>query len=224
MQALENALQYHFRRPELLRQALRLPSMGGPDNQRMEFLGDAVLELLVSDLLYRRYPAEQEGELTARRQALVCEETLSHLARELGLPPALQLSHGDELTGVREKPSTLCDAFEAVLAAIYLDGGIASAAALVQRIFEDDEKLARMRGRDVKGLLQAFAQGCGLPLPEYRIVEESGPAHLRHFVAEVSVSGEVLSRGEGGTKKAAEQAAAAAALESCRNQHKGENE
>ncbi len=224
MQRLQNALQYHFRQPELLCQALRLPSMGAPDNQRMEYLGDAVLELLVSDLLYRRYPDEQEGALTARRQALVCEETLSHLARELGLPPALQLSHGDELTGVRDKPSTLCDAFEAVLAAVYLDGGIAAASKLVERLFQNDERLMRLRGRDVKGLLQAFAQGCALPLPEYRIVEESGPDHMKRFVSEVSIAGQALGRGEGGTKKAAEQAAAAAALESCRDQHKGENE
>lgn len=216
MQQLEQALGYRFKEPAILRQALTHPSMGDADNQRLEFLGDAVLEMYISQLLFLRYPNEQEGALTARRAALVCEETLSHIAKALGLGQALMLSRGEEQTGGRERASTLCDTLESVLAAVYLDGGEKAAKTLVERLFKDDQELIRLRGQDDKGLLQTFTQGCGLALPSYEIIAEEGPAHARHFVAQVSVAGQPLATGEGQTKKAAEQAAARAALDACR--------
>lgn len=216
MRQLEQTLGYRFSDEALLRQALTHPSMGEGDNQRLEFLGDAVLELYMSELLYEEYPQEQEGALTARRAALVCEKTLSQLARELGLGEKLILSRGEEQTGGRERASTLCDAMEAVVAAVYLDGGGDAARALVKRLFKNEGELLKARGRDDKGLLQAFTQGCGLALPVYEIISESGPAHQKAFVSRVSIAGVCHGTGEDATKKAAEQAAARAALEACR--------
>jgi ribonuclease-3 len=213
MRSLQAALQYRFRDAALLRLALTHPSAKEPnDNQRLEFLGDAVLEFMISDLLYRKYPKRQEGELTARRASLVCEETLCHLARELHLGEVLRMGHGEESTSGREKPSILADAMEAVIAAVYLDGGAQEAQRLIERLFVDEEELSALRGQDDKGLLQGFTQARELGLPVYEVVEESGPAHDRHFLCEVCVAGEAIARGEGASKKVAEQMAARAAL------------
>ncbi len=219
MQELQQKLGYTFKDKALLRRALTHPSTKQPeDNQRLEFLGDAVLEFCISDILYQKYPAFQEGDLTAKRAALVCEETLSILARELGIGLALKMGHGEEQTLGREKPSILADAMEAVLAAVHLDGGIQAAYALVERLFADEQRLSLTRGRDEKGLLQEFTQANSLGLPEYTIIEESGPPHDRHFIAQVSVAGKRLSSGQGGSKKAAEQAAAKEALKALADQ------
>ncbi|MCE5342391.1 MAG: ribonuclease III [Eubacteriales bacterium] len=213
MRSLQAALQYHFHNGALLRLALTHPSAKEPnDNQRLEFLGDAVLEFVISDLLYHKYPQRQEGELTARRASLVCEETLCHLARELRLGESLRMGHGEESTAGREKPSILADAMEAVIAAVYLDGGAEEAHRLIERLFKDEEALSALRGQDDKGLLQAFTQARELGLPLYEVVEENGPAHDRHFLCEARVAGEAVARGEGVSKKAAEQAAARVAL------------
>lgn len=210
---LQQNLGYSFRDRSLLTRALTHPStLSLEDNQRLEFLGDAVLEFCVSDLLYRKYPDCQEGELTERRAALVCEETLSYLAQGIGLGPTLRMGHGEEQTKGRRKPSILADALEAVLAAVYLDGGAPAVQALVQRLYRDEEGLYALRGRDEKGLLQEYTQAHELALPEYSILEETGPAHNRHFVAQVSVLGRPVATGRGASKKAAEQAAAKAAL------------
>jgi len=166
----------------------------------------------VSDLLYRKYPDSQEGDLTARRASLVCEETLCLLAKQLELGRFLRMGHGEEQQQGREKPSILADAMEAVLAAIYLDGGADAARDVTLRLFADEERLSAARGRDEKGLLQEYTQAHDLALPEYEIVEETGPAHDRHFVAQVSVMGQPIANGEGASKKAAEQAAAKSAL------------
>lgn len=214
MRSLQDALQYQFREASLLRLALTHPSTKEEDdNQRLEFLGDAVLEFAISDLLYRKYPDRREGELTARRAALVCEETLCHLARTLCLGQALRMGHGEESTAGREKPSILADALEAVIAAVYLDGGMPAAQGLIERLFAEEERLSALRGHDDKGLLQAYTQAHDLGLPEYRIVEESGPAHERRFMTETLVGGRVVARGEGLSKKTAEQAAARTALD-----------
>jgi ribonuclease-3 len=213
MRALQNALQYRFHDEALLRLALTHPSTKeAADNQRLEFLGDAVLGFAVSDLLYRKYAGRHEGELTARRATLVCEDTLCHLARGMNLGRFLRMGHGEESTLGREKPSILADAMEAVIAAVYLDGGIDAVHALIGRLYQNEEALSARRGRDDKGQLQTHTQAAELGLPEYTVVEETGPAHDRRFVVEVRVAGKPLAAGEGGSKKAAEQAAARQAL------------
>ncbi|MEG0741678.1 MAG: ribonuclease III [Clostridia bacterium] len=212
MQELEKAIEYSFCDAANLSMALTHPSTNLPDNQRLEFLGDAILEFCVSDMLYRKYPSIQEGELTARRAALVCERTLSILARSLGLGGWLLMGHGEEQTGGREKPSILADALEAVLAAIYVDGGYEAVRTVILRLFSEDEKLIAWRGQDEKTALQEYTQAHDLGLPEYAIVSQTGPDHNRRFVAEVCVQGAGVSQGEGNSKKAAEQAAAKAAL------------
>jgi ribonuclease III len=212
---LEERLAYRFSDRALLKLALTHPScLEEADNQRLEFLGDAVLEYCVSDLLFRRYADSGEGELTAMRAALVCEETLAHLAETLELGKSLRMGRGEEGTGGREKPAILADAMEAVLAAVCLDGGVDAAQALIRRLFANDRALAALRGKDDKGELQAYTQAQGLGLPEYVPVAATGPAHDRRFTVEVWIAGKAAARGEGGTKKVAEQAAAKTALES----------
>jgi len=216
MHKLQEALGYTFHNDAHLRLALTHPSTKLPDNQRLEFLGDAVLEFCVSDMLYQKYPHLQEGELTARRAALVCERTLSVIARSLDLGRCLIMGHGEEQTGGRSKPSILADAMEAVLAAVYLDGGIASARELIGRLFADDEKLTAWRGQDDKSALQEYTQANGMELPSYQIIDQTGPDHNRTFTAQVSVMGKAVAVGVGNSKKAAEQAAARKALEGYR--------
>ena len=212
MSDLEKKLGYSFRDAALLRRALTHPSMGRQDNQRLEFLGDAVLQYLMSDKLYREYPQEREGELTHLRALLVCEAALSQVARELGLGAALIMDRGEELTGGREKPSVLCDAMEAVLAAVYLDGGLDAARKVMDRCWPDPEKVQRP-AQDSKGALQELLQRGGGSPPEYRITGQSGPPHDPRFEATVFHHGVPLATGSGHTKKHAEQEAAIRALE-----------
>ncbi|MBN1777606.1 MAG: ribonuclease III [Clostridiales bacterium] len=222
MRVLEERLHYRFRDEALLRLALTHPSvLEKSNNQRLEFLGDAVLEYCVSELLYGKYANSGEGELTARRAALVCEETLCHLATTLALGEHLRMGRGEEATGGREKPAILADAMEAVIAAVCLDGGMDAARALVRRLYGDDEALSAMKGRDLKGELQAYTQAKGLGLPEYTVVSEAGPAHDRRYTVEVYIAGTPAATGEGVSKKAAEQAAAKTALEKYTKQRAG---
>ena len=211
MQALMDALQYHFKNPELLRQALTHPSMGKHDNQRLEFLWDAVLQYIMSDQLYAAYPDSQEGQLTHLRALLVCEAALSQVAASLGIGQALLMDKGEALTGGREKPSVLCDAMEAVLAAVYLDGGMEEARKIVLRCWPKPEEVRRPM-QDSKGALQEFLQKDGGTTPVYETIGQSGPPHDRVFEAAVSRDGRELGRGSGRTKKQAEQAAALDAL------------
>lgn len=211
MQALMDALGYQFQNPQLLRQALTHPSMGKQDNQRLEFLGDAVLQYIMSDLLYQSHPEDQEGALTHLRALLVCEAALSQVARGLHVGEALLMDKGEELTGGREKPSVLCDAMEAILAAIYLDGGLEPARQLVQRHWPKPEDVHRPM-QDSKGALQEYLQKDGGEAPTYEIIDQSGPPHNRLFVAAVYRHGKQLAQGEGKSKKQAEQAAALSAL------------
>ena len=147
------ALGYTFRDEALLRRALTHPSAGKEDNQRLEFLGDAVLQFIMSEKLYAAHPEEREGALTHRRALLVCEAAQSPIARELGIGEALRMDRGEELTGGREKPSVLCDAMEAVLAAVYLDGGMEAAKPFVERfVLKDHEKKTAFT--DSKSMLQ----------------------------------------------------------------------
>ena len=201
------ALGYTFRDEALLRRALTHPSAGKEDNQRLEFLGDAVLQFIMSEKLYAAHPEEREGALTHRRALLVCEAAQSPIARELGIGEALKMDRGEEQTGGREKPSVLCDAMEAVLAAVYLDGGMDAARAVVERCWPGEGEVSRPM-QDSKGQLQEILQKHGGETPTYEIIGQSGPPHAPVFRAAVYRGGELLAEGEGKTKKAAEQAAA----------------
>lgn len=212
MQNLMKALGYQFRNPALLQRALTHPSMGAEDNQRLEFLGDAVLQFVMSEILYATHPKDREGQLTHLRALLVCEAALSQVARTLHVGEALRMDKGEALTGGRDKPSVLCDAMEAILAAVYLDGGMDAARAIVQRHWPRPEDVHRPM-QDSKGALQEHLQKDGGDAPTYQILAQDGPPHDRTFRAAVYRYGVELAQGSGKTKKQAEQAAALAALE-----------
>ena len=212
MQTLMNTLGYQFKDPALLKRALTHPSMGAEDNQRLEFLGDAVLQYVMSDILYKTHPKDREGQLTHLRALLVCEAALSQVARSLHVGDALLMDKGEALTGGRDKPSVLCDAMEAILAAAYLDGGLDAARGIVQRHWPKPEEVHRPM-QDSKGALQEHLQKDGGDAPTYQILAQDGPPHDRTFEAAVYRYGVELARGSGKTKKQAEQAAALAALE-----------
>lgn len=216
---LERRLGYRFHDRALLEAALThrshaQESGGEIQYERLEFLGDAVLGLAAAERLYRALPAEAEGELSRLKAWVVSAESLARYAEALGLGELLRLGVGEERTGGRRKRSLLADALEAVFGAVYLDGGATAARALLAPYLE--EALAADPGRagDAKTRLQEAAQARGWELPAYRIAGESGPDHAKRFVVEVLVRGEVAGRGEGGSKKEAQQAAAAAALAS----------
>lgn len=211
MKKVMEGLGYAFRDEALLRRALTHPSVGRMDNQRLEFLGDAVLQYLMSDRLYRKHPEDREGALTHRRALLVCEASLSQIAEKLHIGEALVMDRGEEQTGGRRKPSVLCDAMEAVLAAVYLDGGMEAARGVVERCWPEEDEVSRPM-QDSKGLLQEALQKNGGDAPTYRIIRESGPPHAPVFEAAVYHGGRMLASGTGKTKKQAEQAAAVQAL------------
>lgn len=212
MQALMKSIGYQFKNPALLQRALTHPSMGSEDNQRLEFLGDAVLQFIMSDILYTTHPRDREGQLTHLRALLVCEAALSQVARALHVGEALLMDRGEEMTGGRDKPSVLCDAMEAILAAVYLDGGLNAARDIILRCWPKPEEVHRPM-QDSKGALQEFLQKDGGDAPTYAIIAQDGPPHDRTFESAVSRYGVELARGVGKTKKQAEQAAALAALE-----------
>ncbi|MDD2648889.1 MAG: ribonuclease III [Eubacteriales bacterium] len=211
-QALMSALGYQFRDRKLLRQALTHPSYSKADNQRLEFLGDAVLQLTMSHILYHNHPEQHEGGLTHQRAVLVREATLAMVARKLNLGEYLYMDHGEEVSGGREKDSILADAMEAVLAAVYLDDGYTSALALVARLWPKLDE-AEERIRDAKGELQEYLQARHIETPSYSLIKEDGPAHDKVFTVRASIAGEPVSTGTGKSKKAAEQYAAELALD-----------
>lgn len=225
--ALESAIGHRFADPSLLELALTHPSRAlaakggdGKDNQRLEFLGDAVLELAVSRQLYLRFPKLREGQLTRRRAALVCEASLARAARGFGLGAHLLLDRGEEMEGGRENPSILADAMEAVLAAVYLDAGFEAASALVDRALGDYEPGETVE-RDAKSALQEHLQALGEPAPTYELIAQEGPPHDRVFTSRVlRADGTEMGRGRGARKRRAEEAAAREALERL---GKGEN-
>ncbi len=218
LKRVTDALGYTFRDEALLRRALTHPSAGQEkaggkeDNQRLEFLGDAVLQYLMSDKLFRAHPSDREGSLTHMRALLVCEAALSQIAAKLGIGEALAMDRGEELTGGRTKPSVLCDAMEAVLAAVYLDGGMDAARAVIERCWPGEGEVSRPMQAS-KGQLQELLQKNGGEPPTYAIVGTSGPPHAPEFEAAVYRGGTEIARGTGRTKKQAEQAAALAALQ-----------
>ena len=218
MKTLEEKLGYSFENISLLEHALTHSSYANESrgrctsNERLEFLGDSVLGMVVADHLYRNHPDMPEGELTRTRAALVCEESLVKVAKELDLGRHLRLGKGEEHGGGRERPSIQADAVEAVLAAVYLDGGIGSARKIVQRYILSRSQQVNTP-RDYKTALQELVQRTPGKSISYRLVGESGPDHCRQFVMQVCVGDEVVGQGSGHSKKAAEQMAAKAAFE-----------
>lgn len=212
---LEQRLGYEFRDAALLSEALTHSTYaedhGCPSNQRLEFLGDAVLELCVSRRLFERERDIGEGVLTKWRALLVCERSLAACARELGLGECLRMSGSALTDGLRFKPSVLCDAMESVIAAVYLDGGLEAAAALVERILGAGMEHAPDVPDDYKSRLQMLLQEDGGSAPEYRLVSASGPDHQKVFEFECAF-GDIVTRGVGASKKQAQQAAAREAL------------
>lgn len=219
MEILEEKLGYTFRDRSLLLHALTHSSYanehrgsGLTSNERLEFLGDSVLGMVVADYLFRIHPDMPEGELTRTRAALVCEGSLYEVAKALGLGGYLRLGKGEDAGGGRARPSILADATEAMLAAIYLDGGITAARTIIQKFILDKER-EKAVDRDYKTALQELVQRTPGQNIVYQLVDEQGPDHARVFVMEVSVGGNPAGQGKGRTKKEAEQLAARAALE-----------
>ena len=218
MKTLEERLGYQFQNRTLLENALTHSSYanehrdaGMPSNERLEFLGDSVLGMVVADHLYREHPQMPEGELTRTRAAMVCEDSLVEVARTLDLGRYLRLGKGEDAGGGRTRPSILADATEAVIAAIYLDGGIAQARRTIRTlILGNEEELSA--SRDYKTALQELIQKENGSKLTYRLVAENGPDHAKCFTMEVELNGTTVGSGEGRTKKAAEQAAAKAAI------------
>lgn len=218
MKTLEERLGYHFNNRALLENALTHSSYanehrdaGLSSNERLEFLGDSVLGMVVADHLYREHPQMPEGELTRTRAALVCEGSLVEVARTLDLGKYLRLGKGEDSGGGRERPSILADATEALLAAVYLDGGIAQARRAIRTLILGNEE-EMSASRDYKTALQEFIQRESGQKLSYLLVGEEGPDHAKRFSVEVQLNGKTVGAGDGRTKKAAEQSAAKAAI------------
>ena len=211
--ALEATLRYSFRQKELLKLALTHRSShlrpGEEHNEKLEFLGDSVLGLAMSDLLMRRFPQASEGDLSKLRASLVNAQVLATKAAVLSLGHWLRLGGGEERSGGREKLSILASAYEAVLGAVYLDGGFTQAYELVSRHFADElEEKSRRDLFDGKTHLQEISQKIFREIPMYTVIEARGPDHQRLFISQVSIAGKLYGRGEGPSKKSADQAAA----------------
>jgi len=219
MKTLEEVLGYSFENKSLLENALTHSSYanenrasGAVSNERLEFLGDSILGMVTAEHLFRTHPDLPEGELTRTRAALVCEGSLHVVAKNWGLGQYLRLGKGEENGGGRERPSILADAVEAVLAAMYLDGGIGTARKAIHKFILSGEAGAEAANRDYKTALQEMVQRNSGSVLTYRLVGESGPDHAKTFVMEVSLNDKPVGRGEGRSKKEAEQMAAKAAI------------
>jgi ribonuclease-3 len=208
------ALGYRFRNPDLLTEALTHPSTEGQESyERLEFLGDRVLGLVVAERLYEMFPAAAEGRLAPLLNLLVRRETLATTAKSIGLPEFLTLAPGEEATGGRAKPAILADTTEAVIAAIYLDGGLDAAKAFVLRFWEPHFATLPAETSDPKTALQEFLQARGEALPTYREIDREGPAHDPLFTIEVRTESGLTANGMGSSKRAAERKAAQALLD-----------
>lgn len=218
----DTILGYTFRDTSLLRQALTHPSYVNEsrdnrlaDYQRLEFLGDAVLSLCLADLLFKRYPEWPEGDLSRLRASLVDQPRLAELAAQAAIAPCILLGRGEEQDGGREKPSILSDVLEAVLGAIYRDGGFDAVKAVVAQLYAPllEHAVPESRLGDAKSQLQEWLAAQHRAVPTYELLAEEGPAHDRRFTMSVNLEGERIATGEGRSKKAAQQAAAKAALQ-----------
>ncbi len=219
MKSLETKLNYKFNNISLLKNALIHSSYANEvrgnthSNERLEFLGDSVLSVIVSDHLYQKYPNMPEGELTKLRASLVCEKSLCALSRELGIGEFLLLGKGEDKNGGRERDSILADAFEAVLAAIYLDGGMGAAKThILNTVLRDLEHHGEDSFKDYKTTLQEIIQRNPEESVSYILIGESGPDHDKQFTVEVHLNSNVIGTGIGKNKKTAEQMAAKQAL------------
>ena len=216
----EEKIGYTFKVKHLIHQALSHSSYANEkkhpngSNERLEFLGDSVLSIVVSDYLYKHLTSVAEGDLTKLRASLVCEKSLHVFARQIDLGSYLLLGKGEENTGGRERPSILADAFEAVIAAIYLDGGMEAARKHILRFIPEDlEHEAKKAFSDFKTVLQEVVQKNPEEKVEYVLIGEEGPDHNKRFVVEVMLNSQVIGKGKGRSKKEAEQLAAKEALE-----------
>lgn len=220
LQQLQNTIGYQFKNKALLIEALTHPSLAhekrqfNHHNQRLEFLGDAVLQLVLTDRIFALHPDLPEGKLTQIRAHLANRHSLYQRARGITLGKYLLLGKGEEANGGRERLSNLADAFEALIGAIYLDGGVRAARSFIHRQFRDELKRVRQSAppHNPKGQLQELLQAKSPANPVYRIVHESGPDHHKYFEAVVEWEGREIGRGSGSSKKQAEAAAAQAAL------------
>ena len=220
MNSLEKRLNYKFKNIDLLKNALVHSSYANEvrgsvhSNERLEFLGDSVLSVIVSEHLYNKFPTMPEGELTRMRASLVCEKSLCEFSRELGIGKYLKLGKGEDKNGGRERDSILADAFEAVLAAVYLDGGMDAAKAhIMNTVLRDIKHCEDDAFKDYKTTLQEVIQRNPEESVSYILVNESGPDHNKSFTVEVHLNSNVIGKGTGKSKKQAEQMAAKQALE-----------
>ena len=219
MKTLEEKLGYTFQNRALLENALTHSSCANESrgklqsNERLEFLGDSILGMVVADHLYRNHPDLPEGVLTRTRAALVCEDSLVVVAEELGLGQYLRLGKGEEAGGGRNRPSIRADAVEAILAAVYLDGGIGSARKIIQKYILSREVAGLTKPRDYKTALQELVQRESGQVLAYRLTGEEGPDHNKRFFVEVTLNGKGVGQGSGRSKKEAEQMSAKAAIE-----------
>jgi ribonuclease-3 len=223
---LERSLGHTFQNQGLLEQALTHPSYlhenvdtTGRDYQRLEFLGDAILGMLLAEMLCLRYPEWDEGALSQLRSRLAGQDVLADRARTLGLGEYILLGRGEEQSAGCDKDSILADVLEALIAALYLDAGLGAARTLILRLFDDllASPQALSLGRDSKSELQEILSATGHNVPEYRLIEETGPPHDRMFCFKVVIDGQPVSEGKGKSKKIAQQAAAAEALAKIRS-------
>lgn len=215
MQALQQRLAHTFKQPKLLSRALTHRSFGAEHYERLEFLGDSVLNLAVSDWLYEQLSQQAEGDLSRIRANLVKQDTLHGLAVGLGLPQLLRLGDGEKRSGGSKRPSILADTLEAIIGAVYLDAGFDAAQALVRRLYQKVDVNPTMvaSAKDAKTELQEWLQGRKMKLPQYRVVGTVGEAHRQTFDVECDIAELGLTeRGIGGSRRAGEQAAAAAML------------
>ena len=217
---LETAIGYRFQNIQLLQNALTHSSYANErwhnsllSNERLEFLGDSVLGMLVAEYLYHNFPNRPEGELTRMRADMVCEQTLAAAANRIGLGEHLLLGHGEEQGGGRNRDSILADAMESVIAASFLDGGISAALQIVQKYILVEVPVTKLHNVDYKTRLQELVQQKKNQVLSYALVGQSGPDHDKKFDVEVSLNGNVVGSGSGSSKKRAEQDAARSALE-----------
>ena len=220
IKGLETAIGYRFHNISLLQNALTHSSYANErwhnsllSNERLEFLGDSVLGMLVAEFLFHSFPNRPEGELTRMRADMVCETTLANAANVIGIGEHLLLGHGEERFGGRNRNSILADAMESVIAAAFLDGGIAAAKGIVEKFVLTEVPVHKLHNADYKTALQELVQQKKNQVLSYALVDQSGPDHDKQFTVEVSLNGTVVGKGTGTSKKRAEQAAACAAME-----------